>query len=216
MSDSTTYWGTREEREAWLKQVVAQNTDPLGNDLRNTHWVGGTPYPTDMQSNQQDPNGWAWAVLNRCGVSLIGFDPIQGNMVFQHQDRMPFSPFTSEKMSFDNLFMLAVIFKGLTKDNYAAFTKLVGDYMQNVGRAITAVSSMGDANWANHTSSTMLMASMLHRLGMLDDQGLVRVQEHCRTIFDKMWQKDVALGALGGVTSLAKTVGETIAGTVPG
>lgn len=157
---------------------------------------------TGAKTNDQDPNGFAWTVLNQNDVYLLGLNPIQGNYPFQHQDRMPFSPFTSQLATIDNALIALLLLKGMKSENLKELMSLAKDYMRNVAKVIESVADMGNANWANHTSSTILMASVLHRLGMLDDQGLVKVQDHCRSVFDKMWEKDTALGALGGVTTL--------------
>lgn len=185
-----------------------QGQEQYGSGGTQTQDAGGTwSRQTQEYYRNLDKLGGSWdemtvAELNRYGTVLLGFAPMEKNFPFMHEDRAPFSPFTRQIDTPDNLLWLAIVAKGLTKDNYKAFTQFMDSYMTNCQKVIGHISDMGNQNWMSNVNATLLLSGILHRMGLLDDAGYVRSQEHCRTAFDKLYIQETALGALNGVSTL--------------
>ena len=144
-------------------------------------------------------------VLAEYGVYLMGFDPIQGNFPFKHQDRAPFSYFTEDTMSLDNVLMAVMALRSLKSPEYfKIFVDWQKEIMKQTANMVDAVATCGKTSVAANTNALMLASSMLHRSGHIDDAGYVKTQDHLRSIFDATFNLEVLTAAMTSVTTLVE------------
>jgi hypothetical protein len=160
-----------------------------------------------LDTNIIDHNAIAKTALDAWGVYLLGFDPLQGNMPFQHQDRMAFSPFSTDLLTVDNAFLMLMFVKALKQpDGVKMIQGLASKYMDTTSKIVSDIMDSGNTTWMANGNATMLASAFLHRQGLLDDGGCIRVQEHVRGTFDKMFTMNFVTGSLGALSSLTKTI----------
>ena len=144
-------------------------------------------------------------VLAEYDVFLLGFNPIQGNYPFEHEDRMPFSPFTRGLYTPDNALILMLLLKAWKEPAaMKEITKMMETYMKSVASIIGDIAACGKTSYAANTNALMVATAILHKIGLINDGGVVRTQEHLRSVFDKMFEFGIFNTAAQSVTTLVE------------
>ena len=144
-------------------------------------------------------------VLSEYEVYLMGFEPIQGNYPFTHEDRSPYSIFTRHIETPDNLLIVLLALKAWRdKDAFKQLIGLMESYAKATAGAISDVANCGKSSYGANTNAIMLASAMAHKAGLINDAGVVRVQEHLRGVFDKLFELDIFSNALNSVTTLVE------------
>jgi hypothetical protein len=132
-------------------------------------------------------------------------DELTRNMAFQPQDRMAFSPLPSQPYSTEGVALLLIIANfARTPEGQKSLERIVVKYLDSCTKIIESVEDACHSNWLTALNNQHITATIGHRIGLIDDAGYLKIMSHYQSVFDKMWQKDVALGALSGVTTLVQ------------
>ncbi len=145
-------------------------------------------------------------------------DELTRNMAFQPQDRMAFSPLPSQPYSIEGAALLLIIANfARNPEGQKSLERIVIKYLDSCTKIIESVEDACHSNWLTALNNQHITATIGHRIGLIDDAGYLKIMSHYQSVFDKMWQKDVALGALSGVTTLVQgsktTTGEGASAT---
>ena len=132
-------------------------------------------------------------------------DELTRNMAFQPQDRMAFSPLPSQPYSTEGVALLLIIANfARTPEGQKSLERIVVKYLDSCTKIIESVEDACHSNWLTALNNQHITATIGHRIGLIDDAGYLKIMSHYQSVFDKMWQKDIALGALSGVTTLVQ------------
>lgn len=139
---------------------------------------------------------------------LLPNDPIQGNQPYQAQDRSTFSPLPSNPFSIEGGFILLLILK-LAKEQPQTFERLATKYLDSCARIVESVEESCHSNWLTALNNQHIAAGIAHRIGLIDNGAFVKIMNHYQSVFDKMWQAQMAGHVLEGITTF---VGQTKTG----
>jgi hypothetical protein len=123
---------------------------------------------------------------------------------FETERHLAFSPLTQE-MSIENLLLFFAIFKlSRSPEGIKTLERLAVKYIDATARIIESIQASSKSNWLTALNNQHITAAMVHRIGLIDDGGYLKIVDHYRNVFDKLYVLDAALSALGGVTTLVE------------
>jgi hypothetical protein len=180
-------------------KAVSDLTNTLGLNSSNGGDSGKSGALTDGNGNTTKYTGLldpglhlddqsTYNVLAANGVYLLDFSTLYNAFHYSPaNDKIPFSPFSFDLQSVENLFLLIMIAKLMqTPEGLKQLTGLYTKQMESVTSMVLSLSKAGMANPLTGALTSMLNSSLLHRFGLIDDAGYLRATEHMRTVSDRL------------------------------
>lgn len=137
--------------------------------------------------------------------------PIEKEIYFEKEEHFAFSPLNAELLSFENLALLLLIVKlSKTPEGIKTLKELAIKYLDSCARIVESVEDACHSNWLTALNNQHIAASIAHRIGLIDDGSYMKIMEHYRSVFDKMWEKSFIENTVGSITTLvqgSKTAG---------
>lgn len=122
---------------------------------------------------------------------------------FQSQDRFTFSPLPSYPVSVEGLAFLLIVKKLMeTPEGKKTFERLAIKYLDSCARIVESVEDACHSNWLTALNNQHIAAAITHKIGLIDNGGYLKIVDHYRNVFDKMWQAQMAGHILDGVTTI--------------
>lgn len=139
------------------------------------------------------------------GVYFLPNNPLQGNTPYQPQDRALFSPLPTNVMSIEGGMVTLIMFK-LLRDHPDMFQKIALKYLDSCARIVESVEESCHSNWLTALNNQHIAAGISHRIGLIDDGSYIKIVDHYRSVFDKMWEAQMLGNVLEGIGTF---VGQT-------
>lgn len=125
------------------------------------------------------------------------------------ENHLAFSPATQD-LSFENLFLVVALIKLMkTPEGMKSLERIVIKYLDSCSQIVASVESACHQNWLTALNNQHIAAAIAHRIGLIDDGGYIKIMEHYRAVFDKMY-------LLGGLESLGTLVIQGAQAAAPG
>lgn len=134
----------------------------------------------------------------------LPFPQIQGALPFQSENkRAAYSPFSAETFTLDNAVMAIAIMKLIkTPDGVKTIEKLFIKHMESLTKMLDSIEGSGNTNWVTAGYSQIMASNLLHRFGLVNDGDHLRLTDHVRVTFDKMWQSGFINDTVGSLTTM--------------
>lgn len=138
-------------------------------------------------------------------VLFLQNDLIQGDTPFQPQDRFTFSPLPTNPYSLEGLAIFALIANfARTKEGQKSLERIALKYIETCGSIIEAVQDASHSNWLTALNNQHITAAITHRIGLMDDASYIKIIDHYRSVFDKMFGLEIVSDTITGVTTLVQ------------
>ena len=129
--------------------------------------------------------------------------PVEKEDKFQEQNRFAFSPLPYEPLSLEGAVLLLLVTKlSKTPEGQKSLERIILKYLDSCGRIIESVEEACHSNWLTALNNQHISAAICHRIGLIDDGGYLKIMDHYRSVFDKMWQAQMAGKILDGAVTI--------------
>lgn len=119
------------------------------------------------------------------------------------EERFAFSPITANTFSIDNMALLLLVAKySTTLEDRKMLKDIIIQYLKTAGGILESIQKSSSQNWLTALNNQHIAAAMLHRIGLIDDGGYLKIVDHFRSVFDKMFIPIILSETLGPVTTL--------------
>lgn len=169
--------------DALLQKKGYGLTDAQGNIINIDNWArnnGGNPY---WQNGQK----------------------VHWEDFYIPQDRAAFSPLPLNPVSIEGfaLLLLAAQF-AKTPEGQKSLERIINKYLDSCARIVESVQDACHSNWLTALNNQHITAAISHKIGLIDDGGYLKVMDHYRAVFDKMFAIAVVTETITGVTTLVQ------------
>lgn len=128
---------------------------------------------------------------------------------FQPQDRFAFSPLPSEPISLEGAVLALLILKlSKTPEGMKSLERIAIKYMDSCARIVESIQDASHSNWLTALNNQHMAAAISHRIGLIDDGAYIKILDHYRSVFDKMFglaaASEVMEATVTGVTTLVQ------------
>lgn len=124
---------------------------------------------------------------------------------FYHENHVVFSPITEKKMTLENMLLIGVIVKlSKTPEGLKVLRDVAVKYLDSCAKIIDSVQAASAQNWLTALNNQHMSAGIAHRIGLLDDGAYLKVVDHYRNVFDKMFTLAAITDTLGSVGTLVQ------------
>lgn len=123
---------------------------------------------------------------------------------FQAEDHVAFSPATS-RHGIENAILLGIVLRlSKTPEGQKILERLAIKYLDTCGQIIASIQNASQTNWLTALNNQHITAGIAHRIGLMDDGAYLKVLDHYRSVFDKMFTESVLTSTLGSVGTLVQ------------
>jgi hypothetical protein len=91
-----------------------------------------------------------------------------------------------------------------TKEGMKSLERLMVKYLDSCTTIISSVQDACHSNWLTALNNQHITAAISHRIGLIDDAGYLKIIDHYRSVFDKMFLLSAVDGTITGVTTLVQ------------
>lgn len=138
-------------------------------------------------------------------ILLLPNNPLQGNTPYQPQDKAAFSPLPREPFSIEGALLLGVILTfAKTPEGQKSLERIIVKYLDSCARMVESVQDACHSNWLTALNNQHITAAIGHKIGLIDDAGYVKILDHYRSVFDKMFAIALVGDTITGVTTLVQ------------
>lgn len=131
--------------------------------------------------------------------------PIPDEVDFQKEEHFAFSPMPQNVFTVENIgFILLVVKLSKTPEGIKTLERIALKYLDSCTKIISSIQESCSGNWLTALNNQHITVGMTHRIGLLDDGAYIKIFEHYRAVFDKMWEKSFITDTVGSVTTLVQ------------
>lgn len=122
---------------------------------------------------------------------------------FAPKDKIPFSPLPNNVLTAEGAFLGLLLFKML-KDKPKMLERIIIKYLDSISGICGSIMDSGKTNPLTGVHNTTVLATMLHRLGLIDNGGYLKIVDESRNIISVMQAQVTAGIALEGVQTFVE------------